>query len=382
MHRRSSCAVVWTLTLAGCGGRTASHPDAPAGGDSAIGDAAVDAAPTCVPHAGAPHPRILEFGWDTPRTASDVAMLDLTLDPFDGTVLDPSLVLADGTSERGFSASVLVNEPLTMDTLARGQRTSGLLNAFAGFEGNLLRINAAGLDVAWNEDWTTVLANAQVAGALVCQYGLQGIVIDSEEYGSSTIWDPSHGSPADARARGRAFAASYGAAAPKTTILFTMAHSYVAAEQSVGYHGYDLLAPFIDGMMEGAPDSIVFVDGYEMSYSFRDRNGAWFPDTYSDGRQHITAARSLSLVPTLYDQRMKGGFGIWLDFNNTWDASNTANNYFTPAELATSLAAARDASDGWVWVYSQKISWYTSAATASFYAVPSAYRSDVTAARR
>jgi hypothetical protein len=135
-------------------------------------------------------------------------------------------------------------------------------------------------------------------------------------------------------------------------------------------------------MMEGAPDSIVFVDGYEASYGFRNRNGSWFPDTFSDGRQHISAARSLSLVPAIYDQRMKGGFGIWVDYNNTWDATTSANNYFTPSELATSLGAARDASDGWVWVYSQKISWYTSTAIPSFFPAPAPYRDAVTSERR
>jgi hypothetical protein len=335
------------------------------------------------------HTHIIEFGWDTPSTASAATAVDVSHAPFDGVVLDPTLVLPDG-SERLLSRSVLVNESLTDATLEQDSRTSGLADAFHAFPSNLLRMNASPLPLAWDGDFSTVLENLETLGRAVATHHLAGIVFDTEQYNNATIWDPAQGgTPELARARGADFGRHYGNAAPGSIVLFTMAHTYVGLQQGAGNHTYDLLAPFVDGMMEGAPDSIIFVDGYEISYGFRYRQGAWFPDSFTDARQIIRNARSLSLVPTVYDQRMTVGFGIWgTDYADQWSSTDFGANHFTPDELQTSVTSARDASDGWVWVYTQRVSWYVTSdvlnsdGSTQFYAAPEAYRGAVSAARQ
>ena len=52
----------------------------------------------------------------------------------------------------------------------------------------------------------------------------------------------------------------------------------------------------------------------------------------------------MSAVPELYRQRVRAGFGLWLDYSQK-------PNYFTPEEFQRALGYALEISDEYVWLY-------------------------------
>src|SRR5262249_10805310 len=120
---------------------------------------------------------------------------------------------------------------------------------------------------------------------------------------------------------------------------------------------YGLLAPFLDGVLEGASPRTVYVDAYESSYPYRER--AEF--ARARGLIHDRAA-AVSRVPDLYRRRVQAGFGLWLDFESDrrgWNTQAPSLNYFSPAGFGQALRAALAESDGYVWVYSERPDWLT-----------------------
>jgi len=99
------------------------------------------------------------------------------------------------------------------------------------------------------------------------------------------------------------------------------------------------------------------VDGHEASYPYRD------PATFAAKADTVRhAVRRIVAQPDRYSRLLSVGFGIWLDFNSdhlTWHADKPESNYFTPAGLATSVQAAFENADRYVWIYSQKPRWWT-----------------------
>jgi hypothetical protein len=77
------------------------------------------------------------------------------------------------------------------------------------------------------------------------------------------------------------------------------------------------------------------------------------------------------------------GFGLWLDNNSDhvgWHVEHPESNYFTPAGFASSLQAAVDHTDRYVWIYCQQPRWWT--AEGGTQKVPAAYDSVLRFVRR
>ena len=82
-----------------------------------------------------------------------------------------------------------------------------------------------------------------------------------------------------------------------------------------------------------------FVDGYESAYAFKQRQK--FLDGY---RQVREGAVIVSAVPEHYREKVRAGFGLWLDYSQKPD-------YFTPEEFQRALGYALEISDEYVWLY-------------------------------
>ena len=55
-------------------------------------------------------------------------------------------------------------------------------------------------------------------------------------------------------------------------------------------------------------------------------------------------------------------FGIWIDWNSgsyTWRTDDTSQNWFAPAEFSDAVRHALDLSDKYVWIYSERLNWWT-----------------------
>ena len=274
------------------------------------GDATDRLPPAPVVPPGAPA-RVIEFGWDIPDPASlraNIASMERV--PFDGVVFDVKL---------GAKSFAWTTDRLPDDALAAALADLKATR-FARFNHNFLRVNAAGI------------VNAGLAARLVRDAGLRGIFFDTEPYELPT-W--STGTDDDARARGREFGRAF-REAPEAVILLSFAYSH-------GQKNFDRLPAFLDGMIESLPSTVEVVDGYENSYGFKTR------EAFARGRAAIRSASPA---------RVKTGFGLWMDFESgrhSWPA----RAHFAAPEFSTALREARAASDGWVWVYTERLNWWT-----------------------
>jgi hypothetical protein len=334
---------------------------------------------------------LIEFGWDEPDTRfmrEHIAQLQAS--PFDGCVFHVGGLSNDGRfgeftwglwGRRQFTASEL--ESARQDLLATD---------FGRFRHNFLRVNVTPGDLDWFEDHSALMANLELAARLAREGGCPGILFDTEPYGGA-VWDYRTQAryrrhtwdelSEQARRRGEQAIQALERGYPGLTILMTYAWS-MPLEESVGYRRklsetqYGLLIPFLNGMLGAASEGVVFVDGHEQSYPYRERQRfAAKADTMRNAVQRVTKH------PEKYGQQLSVGFGIWLDYdspNRGWDPDDPSRNYFTPEALGVSVRAALEHADRYVWIYSQKPRWWTP--EGGTHALPEAYDSVLRAVRR
>ena len=243
----------------------------------------------------------------------------------------------------------------------------------------------------WFDDHTAALANARLAADLARAGRCQGILLDTEAY-QGKLFDFSKQRQAHTRAwpeyaamarlRGRELMAAFQQGFPDLTVLCTFGHSLVwrqseGAKKPLEKCPDGLLAPFLDGMIEGAQGKARLIDGYELSYGYRDAS------QFARARQTIKAdARSLSSIPQGYDQFVSPAFGIWLDYDwpkEGWHPADPQRNHFSPERLETSLRAAIEQCDVYVWIYTEKPRWWSEKGAAD---VPLPYVETIRRVRR
>jgi hypothetical protein len=99
------------------------------------------------------------------------------------------------------------------------------------------------------------------------------------------------------------------------------------------------------------------VDGYELSYWYKEEQ------QFRRARQAMShGVASIAANPDVYRRAVSFGFGIWLDYNwrrHGWNPADPSNNYFTPEQFEKTVRLAIEASDGWVWIYSETPRWWT-----------------------
>jgi hypothetical protein len=317
-----------------------------------------------------------------PELRADVAAWERA--PFDGLVLDATVANRDRTlawlvwGRRAVLPSDL--EPAALDLAA---------TRFHRFRDNFLRVNVAPGDVDWfDPEWGTVANNLGVAAAMARRAGLRGLVLDTEQYAPSRPFDYAGQAlrdrhsfaeyAAQARRRGAQASAAIDAAFPEVTLLVTFGHT-LSDRRASGDLGklagveYGLLAPFLDGVLEGLGPRSRYVDAYESAYAFRERA------QFARARRQIrTQAAEISGVPELYRKRVQAGFGLWLDFESDrrgFDVRAPGKNYFSPEGFGQAVRGALAESDGYVWIYSEKPNWLTGRD------LPQAYRDALEAAR-
>jgi hypothetical protein len=120
---------------------------------------------------------------------------------------------------------------------------------------------------------------------------------------------------------------------------------------------YGLLAPFLDGMIDAARGRTRLVDGHEMSYGYRDADAFFRAD---QAIKHDAAA--LAADRAAYHRVVSAGFGLWLDYDwrkQGWQSGDLEKNYFSPGRFETSLRAAIEQSDEFVWIYTETPRWWS-----------------------
>ncbi len=286
---------------------------------------------------------------------------------FDGLVLD----IETPRDHRGLGWSLFTNQPVDQAQL------DGLAAQFNGFAwgrltDNFLRVNIYPGAVDWFEDFSTVLYNLEAVSRLAAQLGFRGIMLDTEQYGDTSLFyfgerpgfytSTQEQYAAQAFMRGQEVMQALNRGYPGMTVIYTFGISYVAQWQppnQFALNPYELLTPFINGMIAAADANTVLVDGYEQSYTYTTE--LQFTDAYNFVRNLVPGMHAPD--PARYRQVLRMGFGLWIDAwcDGSGLRAEPCPGGFTPQSFSAALRFAWRYSDRYVWVYSQGINWFTSA---------------------
>jgi hypothetical protein len=314
--------------------------------------------------------KLLEFGWDEPDTAFLRAHIgEMQRSPFDGCVFHADYHRADGT-QGSFTWQCWGTNAFVQGDLARA--FVDLRNVPLGhFNHNFLRFNTTPGRLDWFDDHAAVVQNAKLAAQLARAGHCPGILFDIEQYegplfeyhkqrdAGTKSWELY---AAQARRRGFEVMQAFQEGYPNLVLFLTFGYSLPWHETSGGKKPladcrYGLLAPFLDGMVEGARGRTQLIDGYELSYGYK--TAAQF----TGARQEVTQDL-LPIVrdPGKYRQVFSLAFGLWLDHDwrkSGWNPDEPAKNYFSPETLATTVREALQVADEYVWIYSETPRWWS-----------------------
>ena len=244
---------------------------------------------------------------------------------------------------------------------------------FTRFTDNFMGFNAGGdirgLGVPdwFSDDWSRVSGNAAAAAHVAKEGGLKGLVIDTEAYasgGPQGPWrnpffyqqysDSYNGKPPhtmaecveQVRKRGKEFGQAVSSVYPQITLMFLHQTGYT------GEAAYVLLAPFVDGIIEGCGDRATIIDGGEPAYLMMTR------DAFVGLRKKVTGlGHTASRIPQLRVRRLRQAFGIWADYSpqgsGGWhtDPNEWGKNHKSPKRLEHTLYNALTKSDRYVWLF-------------------------------
>jgi hypothetical protein len=229
---------------------------------------------------------------------------------------------------------------------------------------NFLRFNLWSEHVIdWHDDFTPTLDNAEAWASVTHDLGFAGIMLDTEQYSQISIFayeeqpDRDQHSRADyeqlAFTRGQEFMQALNRGYPGLTVMFTFGLS----SRQFFPPRYWLMNPFIEGMIDAAGDGTVLVDGFEGAYYFK--NEADF--VLGRGLIADYTADSFSRDPERYREKVRVGFGLWLDVNcgEAGLLPDGCPDGHTPDSFARAIDLAALYSDKYVWLYSERVNWLT-----------------------
>ena len=323
--------------------------------------------------------RVIEFGWDIPDTEfvkNNISKMEEG--PFNGVVIHAKY-RGDGSKTEyyiewiGFGGEYLHYNDKVKKAITNLKQTK-----FEKFSDNFIRFNVTPGNVDWYDDWGPILNNVEIAARIAKECGLKGIFLDVEQYNFPLFKYQSQKYTKtksfkeyteQARDRGRQFIKAINTVYPDITVILTfgyyLAQYGIPEGKDLSYSSYSLLPAFLDGILEGASAQTEIVDGFEFSYGFKDARQ--FIEGYK-----IIKEKSLEIVGSglkpdstirdKYRAMVKAGFGLWLDYDSGkqgWYTDNLSKNYFTPIEFKNALISAQRISDKYVWIYSERLNWWT-----------------------
>ncbi|MCC7498188.1 MAG: alpha/beta fold hydrolase [Bryobacterales bacterium] len=329
------------------------------------------------------HKKLIEFGWDEPdpQFMKQYAAA-MRQRPFDGTIFHINYLREDG-KKGSFTWEGWGRKKFTEQDLAPSIQP--LLDADLGsLRDNFPRFNVTPADLDWFDDYSAVVENARLVAWFAHETKCPGVAFEVEQY-NRKLWDyskqrdagrkPFQEYAAQARKRGgevmRAFERGY----PGLKIFLSLGYSYPWKQMKetgrrLDQVSYGLLAPFLDGMVEAAEGQTTFIDGHESAYGYLRPED--FPAAYRLMKEQVLP---IVAVPVRYSQRFGFSFGIWMDRNSNkvgWNAEDFTNNGHSPEQLERLVAKALEVADEYVWLYSERLKWWT-APGGAMDKVPAAY---------
>ena len=338
--------------------------------------------------------KLIEFGHDEPNTAFLREHADQMLrTPFDGCVFHVMAKKPEGGREH-FMWECWGTRAFEESSVAAAREDLRAVRG-KGLKHNFLRVNVVPGLLDWFDDYSAITANMRLAASLAREGGCDGILFDTEQYagqqGGASAHDlfafahqrdsktkPWAEYAGQARRRGAEVMSAMQEGFPGLTVLLTYGHSLPRhqmgkANKPLSGVQYGLLAPFLDGMIDAASGGTRIVDGYELSYGFKERA------QFEGARREILEDTSpIAGNPDKFRKTVSCGFGLWMDRNShttPWNPENFSQHWFQPHEFEASLRDARSLTDEYVWIYTEKPRWWTAAGHAE--ALPAAYEQAV-----
>lgn len=313
--------------------------------------------------------KLVEFGWDEPDTQfmrEHITEMEKT--PFDGCVFTVKFVTSKGQKGR-FTWEGWSNRSFEFEDLTKAVEDLKATK-FNRFTENFLRFNTTPAKLDWFDDYSAVINNARIAARAAREGGCRGILFDIEQYEGKLFslkdqrdaktkgWD---GYSKQVRLRGKQVMEAFQEGYPDLTVFMTFGYSLPWATgakkiEGVPQGSYGLLAPFMDGLIEGAKGKTRIVDGHELTYAFKDR--PQFEKQYQETRNGLG---KLVAEPQKYQQFISIGFGVWMDDDwrrKGWNEADPSKNYFSPEGFEKSVTAALETSDEYVWIYTETPRWW------------------------
>ena len=315
--------------------------------------------------------RVIEFGWDIPDTEfvkNNISEMEKK--PFNGVVLNVKY----NNQDKYLESIAFSNIYLQYEGVSKAIEDLKATN-FEKFTDNFLRFNVTPGNVDWYDDCGPILNNVEIATRITKEGELKGIFLDVEQYGFPLFKYRSlkyksaksfNEYVQQARTRGKQFIETINRIYPDITIILTFGYYLGTLDgKDLSHSDYSLLPAFLDGILEGSSAQTAIADGFEFSYGFR------VTQQFIEGYK-IIKEKSLELggaglkpAPTIEDKYrsiVKAGFGLWLDYDSgsrRWHTNYLSKNYFTPEEFKNSLISAQTISDKYVWIYSERLNWWT-----------------------
>lgn len=213
--------------------------------------------------------------------------------------------------------------------------------------------------------------NWTVAARIAREGGLRGLIVDPEQY-HGPVWDywrlprrQEHTAQEYAQKvyeRGREVMRAVNKIYPDIHILMFFGPSASGVPRNPESRAYPqgtygLLGYFVDGMLAECLPGAKIIDGYEHAYGFRTRIA------YEEAARFIREkCKSASLAADKWDQHLSVGFALWMDLGDRqqpFDLENFENNFYTPEAFKHALAAALAATEEYVWVWHERVNWFT-----------------------
>lgn len=227
----------------------------------------------------------------------------------------------------------------------------------------------------FDAEYSTVVNNFKVVAQAAKEAGFTGLMLDQEEYQwpNYTVWDSNKVKYASSKTReeykdqmylrGKEIITAVNSVFPNIKIInfycFTPPNKPNESD-------YRLYIPFCDGLIAGADSGTKIIEATEDAYPWKEVSD------FVNGKRRIESeAKLLSRNPLKLNTNFEIGYGIWMDFGSSYcppqsgcwqqnvESGNLHLNSWTPADWQKVVTNALNYSDSYVWVYSERLDWWT-----------------------